>query len=121
MKGVFQLIMLIVFISCSGKEDIERANDTLRTSKDLSINSLPLFKIYGELAPEGYLNDQNSITEEYGFKLKRVDGCTVGSFEAKGIHKENRASLEEMNTKHGEGWMENFERKTGYKLAIPFD
>lgn len=83
-------------------------------------DSLKVFLIYGELAPDGYLDEENPITESYGFKLKRVAGCEVEESMVKDVLMQNNSALKEMNKKYGNNWMKEFEKETKYKLAIPF-
>lgn len=110
--------------SCSGQtsEDkkIERLEQESFELNSKGEDSLKVFLIYGELAPYGYLDDENSITEKYGFKLKRVAGCEVEESMVRDVLKQNNTALIEMNKKYGDDWIKEFEKKTQYKLAIPF-
>ena len=80
-----------------------------------------MFQIYGELAPVGYLDDADTITEKYGFRLKRVAHCEVSYDEVEKVQKENKEAMEFMNKKYGVDWMQKFKDETGYELAIPFN
>lgn len=118
------IIVLIILSSCSEQPvtplDIEKI-EQISIEVDSNVqDSLMLFQIYGELAPDGYLDGKNSLTEEYGFQLKRVAGCEVEDGMVKNILKQNNAALSEMNRIYGDDWIIEFEKKTNYKLAIPF-
>lgn len=95
-----------------GKESIEYNSN--------GQDSIKVFLIYGELAPDGYLDEENPITEKYGFKLKRVAGCEVEESMVTDVLKQNNTALNQMNKKYGDDWIKEFEKKTKYKLAIPF-
>ncbi len=79
------------------------------------------FQVYGELAPDGYIDEANSITEAYGFIISRVAGCEITKELQKKVHKKNNQSLKYMNTIYGKDWKENFTKETGLELAIPFN
>ena len=59
------------------------------------------FKVYGELAPDGYVDEYNSITEAYGFIINRVAGCEITEKLKNKIHKKNKQSLKTMNAYYG--------------------
>ena len=80
---------------------------------------MPTFLIYGELAPVDYLDDENVITEKYGFKLRRVAGCAVSLSLVISVKLNNRVAFRRMNKRYGEDWMQRFENETNWKLAIP--
>ncbi len=80
---------------------------------------LQVFRIYGELAPDGYLDSANPITEKYGFRVERIAGCEVGTVESTLADYQNRKALEAMNEKYGKDWRAAFEKETTYKLSIP--
>ena len=88
-------------------------------SSKQQVAPLPVFFIYGELAPMGYLNGEDPITEKYGFKLKRIAGCEISNTIIKKAYTQNQKSFKEMNTKYGKYWIDEFEKKSKYKLAIP--
>ena len=117
-------IVLIVISSCSGQTSADRTEkhnkESIKTDSSVQ-DSLAVFFIYGELAPDGYLDDENSITESYGFKLKRIAGCEVDETIVNEAHVLNKKTLIEMNKKYGNDWMDSFEKKTKYKLVIPFN
>ncbi|WP_291720472.1 hypothetical protein [Bernardetia sp.] len=85
-----------------------------------NIEDIPTFKIYGELAPDGYLDWGNPITEKYGFRLERIAGCNVQEYEVWWANRNNKDALQEMNDKYGKDWQAKFEKETGYKLLIPY-
>ncbi len=81
--------------------------------------ALPLFQIYGELAPVGYVDSANPITEKYGFRVERVAGCEVDSSESNSVDSNNKKSLEAMNEKYGKDWRKKFFDATKLKLSFP--
>lgn len=105
------IVSFFLLIQCKAQDNGAKSTD----------DGLVEFQIYGELAPDGYLDAADTITHAYGFKLKRVSGCEMGSGEAKRINKQNLKGLEEMNEKYGKDWRAKFTEKTGYHLAIPFN
>ncbi|MBN2890813.1 MAG: hypothetical protein JXL97_03015 [Bacteroidales bacterium] len=124
MKKYLAIIFFIIFYSCSEQAPVDKTTEKIGQESfelDSDKDSLMVFLIYGELAPAGYLDDENPITEEYGFKLKRVAGCEVDEAFVNDILKQNNNALIEMNKKYGDDWIKEFEKKTNYKLAIPFD
>jgi hypothetical protein len=130
MKYLLVLSLLaLFFVSCVKDVKKDSKNTTQTSNKnqaDTTITeniseTLPTFQIYGELAPVGYLDSKNPITEKYGFFMERIAGCAVGSDEAKEVSKNNAEALVKMNVKYGDNWQANFEKETGYKLWIPFD
>ncbi|AFM05126.1 hypothetical protein Fleli_2773 [Bernardetia litoralis DSM 6794] len=128
MKNLLILPLAILLISCGeNSKEIHQVNNIKQTDTTTIIaenkveESLPTFQIYGELAPVGYLDSENPITEKYGFIMKRIAGCAVGSDEAKKVNKNNTEALEKMNAKYGNDWQVNFEKETGFKLWIPLD
>ncbi len=125
MRTYLIILILIGIHSCSV---IKKSEDKSKKSKQELIktdsgvkDSLATFFIYGELAPTGYLDDENSITENYGFKLKRIAGCDIDETIVNQAHTQNQKALIKMNKKYGNDWMLEFENKTKYKLAIPFN
>lgn len=114
MKNILLLIFAVSIIACSEKPVKVLQEEGVK-------EELPLFKIYGELMPDGYIDGANPITETYGFRQERVTGCEVGSALLKEVQAHNKTALKAMNKKYGENWQKEFEEKTGYKLAIPFD
>ena len=124
MKKYLSIIVFIILYSCSGQTSEGKKTEKLgQESFEYNSNgqdSLKVFLIYGELAPDGYLDEENPITENYGFKLKRVAGCEVEESMVNDVLKQNNTALIEMNKKYGDDWIKEFEKKTKYKLAIPF-
>ncbi len=122
MNYLFILSLSVLFlISCeSNSQNSNQADSTIVKAEKKSEN-LPTFQIYGELAPEGYLDNSNPITEKYGFRMERIAGCEMGSSEAEEANENNAEALEKMNEKYGIDWQTNFENETGFKLSIPMD
>src|SRR5690554_161966 len=119
MKKYLSIIIFIILCSCT--EQIPGDNNTENLVQDLNeTDSLTVFLIYGELAPDGYLDEENSIIEIYGFKLKRIAGCEVEENMVNDALLQNNNALTEMNNKYGDDWIKKFEKKTNFKLAIPF-
>ena len=109
--------------SCSGCSEQKATNQKIeKSAQNLSLqDSLSVFFTYGELAPIGYLDDANVITEKYGFQLKSIAGCVIDDGIIYKAHTQNQKALLEMNEKYGKDWMIEFEKTTHYKLSIPFD
>ena len=124
MKAYLIILLLIGIYSCSEQTSEDKSRESkqelIKTDSDVK-DSLVTFFIYGELAPTGYLDDENSITEKYGFKLKRIAGSDVDETIIKETHTQNQKALMKMNEEYGNDWMLKFEDKTKYKLAIPFN
>ncbi len=117
MRYFFILAISIIMYSCSQ----EKNNSKLILEKYSSSNdTLPTFYIYGELPPENYIDDENPITEKYGFKLKRVAGCVIESDEQAEINEHNNRVFDYMNKTYGSNWKQQFENETHLKLTIPF-
>lgn len=93
------------------------------SSTPLTLEKIPTFEVYGELAPidyvDGYNPKHDSITKKYGFLMKRVADCEVTDGLVRKANRNNQKALEEMNKKYGENWQSQFEKETGLKLAIP--
>lgn len=124
MEKYLSIILLTVLYSCSGQTNTDKIENQHQESIQTDANTqdeLAVFLIYGELAPDDYLDDANSITEGYGFQLKRIAGCEVDEAILNEAHSQNKKSLEFMNKKYGKDWMDAFEKKTNYKLSIPFN
>lgn len=121
MSKLLILFLLFALLSCN-----ENTINTINNKQDNNIagavllDTLPVFQIYGELAPADYIDDDNPITEKYGFRVKRVAGCEVDDDILNSVHKNNQRSLKIMNQKYGKNWIQDFENKTKYKLSIPF-
>lgn len=123
-KHLILIITLTGIYSCSNQisEDTSSKSEReLITAESAEKDSLVTFFIYGELAPANYLDDENSITENYGFKLKRIAGSDVDKNMVNQALTQNKDALAKMNEKYGKNWMVDFENKTKYKLAIPFN
>ena len=129
------IIALVLLTSCSGEvaqtetttevEIVqvpaeEKAVETIASTPIEQTDSLAVFLIFGEQAPVGYLDSENPITEEYGFRLKRITGCQIDPELLKNSLAQNNKSLKLMNLKYGEQWMNDFEKASNFKLAIPF-
>lgn len=113
------LFLLVGISSCSeSNQPVEDINTTEPEEKE---EGLPVFLIYGELAPDGYLDGEDPITEKYGFKLERIAGCEVSNSEIQRAHAQNKKSMELMHRTYGSGWQNKFEKMTGLKLSIPLD
>ena len=121
MKHSFVLFLILSFFVNCTTDNSKKNNQIDSTIAENEEKTLPTFQIYGELAPEGYLDSNNPVTEKYGFRMKRITGCEVGSREAEEANKNNAEVLEGMNEKYGIDWQTNFEKETGYKLSIPMD
>lgn len=123
-KHLILIIILIGIYSCStqiSEDTTPKSEQELIIAESTEKDSLATFFIYGELAPANYLDDENSITENYGFKLKRIAGCDVDENIVNQALTQNKDALARMNEKYGKNWMVDFENKTKYKLAIPFN
>jgi hypothetical protein len=114
---VFIISSIILFTTACNNNQTKNTNKITTTIEE----ELPVFLIYGELAPEGYLDKENQITEDYGFRLKRITGCEIELDEMNNANKNNNETMELMNKKYGENWMQEFEKATNYKLAIPLN
>ena len=67
MKITILILTFLSFFSCSEKPK------TVNQKKEI-----PTFLMYGEIAPVGYLEEQDdSIARKFGFSIKRVAGCEV--------------------------------------------
>ena len=111
------LVLLVVFCACSQRTD--KIPFSLPEYSEQTTDSIPEFYIYGELAPQGYLDDENPLTEKFGFKVKRVAGCEIEQDEREKILTHNHRLFDYMTEKYGEGWESNFEKETHLKLLIP--
>lgn len=125
MKGIFPVVAALIALSCTGPGiSTPAGHDTtahqLRTPVIVA-DILPVFETYGELPPQGYLYDADTITERYGFKLKNLAGCEVDGLDLPAIQCHNRAVRDQLAKKYGKQWLEKFERETHYKLAVPFE
>lgn len=135
MNIFLRIIALILLTSCS--EEVaqtetstevdtvtvaieETTVETIIATPIEQTDSLVAFLIFGEQAPVGYLDSENPITEQYGFKLKRITGCQIDPELLKNSLAQNNQSLQLMNEKYGEQWMNDFENSSNFKLAIPF-
>jgi len=115
MKCGFLIFIAIIFFSCS----VNTSNNTTNNSNDTTLlNKLPEFLIYGELTPENYIDQDDSITKDFGFVVKRIAGCEITENERIKAIKQNKKSLEIMNERYGENWRQNFEKQTNFKLYI---
>ena len=123
-KHLILIITLVGIYSCStqiAEDTSPKSEQELITTDSTEEDGLVTFFIYGELAPTNYLDDENSITENYGFKLKRIAGSDVDENIVNQALTQNKDALAIMNEKYGKNWMVDFENKTKLKLAIPFD
>mgnify|MGYP000645707263 CR=1 FL=1 len=123
MKYLFILpLAILLFMSCNNSKKTTQTSDKNQadTITTENIEVLPTFQIYGESLPVGYLDDENPITEKYGFRMKRIAGCTLGSDEAKKAKQNNAQLMKKMNEEYGVDWRAVFEKETGFKLAIPY-
>ena len=114
---MFAIVLLM--IGCTNAQ-VENQQDNILVKQDEDTsNRLILFQLYGERVPDNYVDEGDTITERYGFKVVRVAGCEVNEDLLDEAHKLNNASMNQMNKKFGIDWREKFERDTGMKLVIP--
>ena len=109
-----KLLILLCFFLVSCKKVSTNIKYTAKQVATVK-KELPTFFIYGEPPPIGYLCDENSITEKYGFKVKRVAGCEVSQKLIDEVNLNNAKMIIIMNKKYGNNWLKNFEKKTGLK------
>lgn len=57
---------------------------------------------------EIYDKYEDSIQNKYGFKYKRVGGCTIGSIERTKWNWHNRRAINAMRRRHGKQWYQNY-------------
>ena len=101
------------------QDGTETGSDDTASDSNWGADSLPVFQLYGELAPDGYLDGADTITEAFGFKLDRVASCEVTQELVASVGKNNQLAMEAMNEKYGSNWQQDFTEKTGYQLSIP--
>jgi len=123
LKQTFLILVLVFLFSCGcnlpkDKKTEEFTQEPTYSNPHLQ-DSITTFLIYGELAPDGYLDTEDSITYRYGFRLKRVAGCEISSLEINKIHQHNQQAITKMNKKFGLNWIDEFEKSTNHKLMIP--
>lgn len=120
------LVISCALTACGTQENQTNGTDTpvVTTSMDTPPTEaeMPTFHIYGELAPDGYLDEANPITEPYGFKLKRIAGCEVEENTVPDAKAHNQAAFDKMSKQYGEDWREQFEAETNLKLffSLPY-
>lgn len=121
-KTLFTLhvALILIFINACTTDNSDQHSE-INKLEESSEDALPVFLIYGELAPDGYIDGEDPITEKYGFKVKRIAGCEVSSTEMSRAHRTNKQSMREMNRKYGENWQSDFKRKTGLMLSFPMN
>ncbi len=116
--GYGLLTLLLLFVTSCGKPK-ENKQINLETNQSKT-EYLPTFLIYGERAPSGYLEEQDSVTtKEFGFKIKRVADCEVSEELMDSVRIINMENNDLMNAKYGRDWKRNFEEQTHLKMAIP--
>ncbi len=120
MRIVLILIIVSFLFSCKG-QTADKLNANKVEDVSNQEDSLVTFLIYGELAPDGYLDSENEITEQYGFKLDRIAGCEVEEDLVNKVKTNNKKALALMEKRYGFSWMQNFEKETNFKLAIPIE
>ncbi len=84
-------------------------------------NNLPVFFTYGESFPNGYAGDGNghdTITQKFGFYIKRVAGCLVTEGLEDSVKVNNTKSDLKMTKKYGYDWKQKFEEQTKLKLSF---
>lgn len=125
MKYMFLSVAALINLSCTGPGiSTPTGQDSAAHQPQppvIAADTLPVFETYGELPPQGYLYDADTLTERYGFKLKNLAGCEVDGLDLRAIQRHNRGVRDQLAKKYGEQWLEKFERETHYKLAVPFD
>ncbi len=115
----FFVFLVVVFTSCSQNDNVVNKNNN---SILISKNIFPEFLIFGELYPDNYADDNDTvITKKFGFKIKRIAGCEINNNERIKAIKQNNFFLKVMNKKYGINWQVEFEKKTHFKLQIPFN
>ena len=118
MKGSIYLLLLVSLLGCHQQKMTDK--EELKQTKVVEEPTFPEFLLYGELAPDGYLNyATDSITEQYGFRVKRIAGCEISVMDVAKAHVQNTESMNEMNHRYGEDWQEKFTEATGLELWIP--
>jgi hypothetical protein len=81
-------------------------------------DSIVEFQIYGELAPDDYLSESDTISLKYGFKFKRLAGCVVTSELMDSVSLNNAKSVLLMEEKYGSDWKNQMESKTGKRITF---
>ncbi len=84
MKKIFPVIILLFLFSCSKEQ---RKQQSFPPQKEYET-----FLIYGE-ASWNDLENADSITTKYGFKLKRIAGCEVEDIDLKATLLHNKKQI----------------------------
>lgn len=109
-------IISILFLSCNQEADKPQKLQNLPKKEPQKT----IFLIYGELAPTGYIKEQDSsITQKFGFCVKRITGCEVTPELTDSVKVINQKNNSLMQSKYGKDWIQKFEKETNMKLAIP--
>lgn len=101
MKKITVILAVLFFSSCHQKQAGQQ-----RTQKE----ELPIFLIYGELMPVGYIDERDSVTtQKFGFNLKRVANCEVSRELINIAALMNKKNDQLMRQRYGNEWVKNFE------------
>ncbi len=119
-KNFMYLILITVLsivVSCKQKSTKQKFIETPNKSVT---ESIPTFLIYGELMPDGYIKQKDSsITQKFGFNIKRVAGCEITNKLVDSVKTINQKNNEIMRSQYGNNWKQKFETATRQKIAIP--
>lgn len=112
-------LFIILIVSCNQEtHKSQNVNKTKNTSQKQP--EKPLFLIYGELAPAGYVEAKDSvITQKFGFCIQRITGCEVTPELIDSVKVINQKSNSMMQSKYGKDWIQKFEKETNMKISIP--
>ena len=110
---VYLTMIIILLFSCKQKP-------TKQNFDEITNVSVPTFLIYGELVPNGYVKEKDSsVTQQFGFNIKRVAGCEVTNKLVARVKENNEKNNLIMRSKYGTNWKQKFETAAKLKLAIP--
>lgn len=120
MKIIIIVLTFLSFFSCSERPKTEERLEEKPKIVNQKIE-IPTFLMYGEIAPVGYLEEQDdSIARKFGFSIKRVAGCEVDDKLLDSIKTINQKNDAIMRKKYGNNWINNFEKNSHLKMFIPF-
>ncbi|SFW65701.1 hypothetical protein [Cellulophaga fucicola] len=115
----FLIFILIVSltVACKQKATEQKTKENIKKNE---VANIPTFLLYGELVPEGYVEEKDSsITKKSGFTIKRVADCEITDQLVDSVKTINLKNELIMNSKYGDNWKQEFEKETNLRLQIP--